>query len=335
MTQYLAGVDVGTTGARCMIFDLDGTAVARHYCDYGATYPRPGWVEQDPELLTARTMEACRAAITTAGIDPREIASIGFSAQRSVACPVTADGVPVRPMFSWQDARTAEEVEALRELISADEYYAQNGLPLGTTWIITKLLWMRKHEPQLLAKTARIVQNQDLVLRAFGADDYYTDLCCAVFYGVWDVHRATWNRPLLERLELDPALFGRPTPPGTQVGTIYHSYLTDVIQPEQDVLVYDTNADSLTALDNGTVDAVIQDLQIGIFNVEIQFEGMALGGILPGGEAGGLGLVTELDSPLIPYLNSAIAALKADGTHEALVEEWLPIPPGLQTYSEE
>lgn len=122
---------------------------------------------------------------------------------------------------------------------------------------------------------------------------------------------------------------------GTQVGTIYHSYLTDVIQPEQDVLVYDTNADSLTALDNGTVDAVIQDLQIGIFNVEIQFEGMALGGILPGGEAGGLGLVTELDSPLIPYLNSAIAALKADGTHEALVEEWLPIPPGLQTYSEE
>ncbi len=220
MTHYLAGVDVGTTGARCMIFDLDGTAVAGHYCDYGATYPRPGWVEQDPELLTARTMEACRAAIATAGIDPREIASIGFSAQRSVACPVTADGVPVRPMFSWQDARTAEEVEALRELISADEYYAQNGLPLGTTWIITKLLWMRKHEPQLLARTARIVQNQDLVLRAFGADDYYTDLCCAVFYGVWDVHRATWNRRLLERLELDPALFGRPTPPGTQVGTI-------------------------------------------------------------------------------------------------------------------
>ena len=127
----------------------------------------------------------------------------------------------------------------------------------------------------------------------------------------------------------------RPFKWGTQVGTTYHAYLTDVIQPEQDVLVYDTNADSLTALDNGTVDAVIQDLQIGIFNVEIQFEGMALGGILPGGEAGGLGLVTELDSPLIPYLNAAIAALKADGTHEALVEEWLPIPPGLQTYSED
>ena len=71
-----------------------------------------------------------------------------------------------------------------------------------------------------LGKTARFVQNQDLVLRAFGADDFYTDLCCAVFYGVWDVHRADWNLPLLERLDLRPEQFGRPTPPGTCVGKI-------------------------------------------------------------------------------------------------------------------
>ncbi|MBM4094603.1 MAG: xylulose kinase [Planctomycetes bacterium] len=220
MTQYLAGVDVGTTGARCMIFDLAGNPAGGHYCDYGATYPRPGWVEQDPALLIARTMEACRGAIASAGIDARRIASIGFSAQRSVTCPVAADGSPVRPMFSWQDARTVEEVESLRRLISADDYYALNGLPLGTTWIITKILWMRAHEPSLFAKTARFVQNQDLVLRAFGADDYYTDLCCAVFYGVWDVRQATWNFALLEQLGLAPEMFGRPTPPGTQVGTI-------------------------------------------------------------------------------------------------------------------
>ncbi len=220
MADYLAGVDVGTTGARCMIFDVHGSPVASHYCDYGANYPRPGWVEQDPNLLIARTMQACRSAIDRSGIDPQRIASIGFSAQRSVACPVDADGIPVRPMFSWQDARTAEEVEELRGIISDQQYYAESGLPLGTTWIITKLLWMRRHEPELLAGTARFVQNQDLVLRAFGAGDFYTDLCCAVFYGVWDIRRADWNRSLLERLGLEPEMFGRPTPPGTQVGTI-------------------------------------------------------------------------------------------------------------------
>ncbi len=220
MSQYLAGVDVGTNGARCLIFDLAGRPVAGHYCEYGASYPQPGWVEQDANLLIARTREACRQAIGRWGGDPRQIAAVGFSAQRSVTCLVDARGSPVRPLFSWQDARTGEQVERLRQVISADAYYAQNGLPLGTTWIITKLLWMREHEPELFERTARVVQNQDLVLRAFGADDYYTDRCCAVFYGVWDIHRATWNQPLLDRLGLCSELFGRPTAPGTQVGTI-------------------------------------------------------------------------------------------------------------------
>jgi sugar (pentulose or hexulose) kinase len=72
-------------------------------------------VEQQPELLIDRTIEACRSAIGCSGIDPRRIASIGFSAQRSVACPVDAAGCAVRPMFSWQDARTSQEVEDLRQ----------------------------------------------------------------------------------------------------------------------------------------------------------------------------------------------------------------------------
>ncbi len=120
---------------------------------------------------------------------------------------------------------------------------------------------------------------------------------------------------------------------GTQVGTTFHSFLIDVIQPDQDVLVYDTNADSLTALDNGTVDAVIQTLQIGIYNTEIQFEGMSLAGLLPDVIGEGMGLVTEIDSPLIPYLNAAIGQLVEDGTRDALAEEWLPLPDDLQTFS--
>jgi xylulokinase len=202
-----------------MVFDLEGRCVAGHYCDYGADYPRPGWVEQDAALLIDKTTEACRAAVG-AGIDPHEIASIGFSAQRSVTCAVDRAGRPVRPMFSWQDARTAAEVEDLRRLVDADQYYAQCGLPLGTTWIVTKLLWMRKNEPELYARTAKFVQNQDLVLRAFGAEEFYTDLCCMAFYGLWDVRRSAWNGPLLEKLGLCPEMFGKPARPGTQVGVL-------------------------------------------------------------------------------------------------------------------
>lgn len=220
MGRYLAGVDVGTSGARCSLFDLAGKQIATANREYGAVYPQPGWVEQDPELLIARTMEACRAAVERSGIKPAEIAAIGFCAQRSVTCPVDEQGTPVRWLLSWQDARTAAQVEKLRQLVGEAEFYRTSGLPLGTTWIITKLLWMQENEPELYRRTHRFVQNQDLVLAAFGADEYYTDVGCMAFYGVWDVARLAWNEPFLSRLGLSAARFGKPTPAGTQVGSI-------------------------------------------------------------------------------------------------------------------
>lgn len=220
MARYLAGVDVGTSGARCSLFDVSGRLVSSAGCEYGASYPRPGWVEQDPQLLIDRTMEACRRTISQSGVSSNEIAAIAFSTQRSVTCAMDEHGVPLRWLISWQDARTAAQVAQLRELVDAEEYYRTSGLPLGTTWILTKILWMREHEPELYRRTSRFVQNQDLILRAFGADDDYTDLSCMAFYGIWDVGRLAFNEPLLSRLGLSASMFGKPTPPGTPVARI-------------------------------------------------------------------------------------------------------------------
>jgi xylulokinase len=220
MACYLAGVDVGTSGVRCSLFDLTGRRRATASRTYGAHYPQPGWVEQDADFLLARTMEACRAAVDQAGVASEEIAAIGFSAQRSVTCAIDDRGVLVRPLISWQDARTARQVEQLRRIVDEAEYYRTSGLPLGTTWILTKLLWMREWESELFRRTSRFVQHQDLVLKAFGADDYYTDMGCMAFYGTWDVARLSWNERLLDQLGLSAAMFGKPTPAGTQVGTI-------------------------------------------------------------------------------------------------------------------
>ena len=220
MSEILAGVDVGTTGARCMLFDPRGKRIGGHYCEYGADYPKPGWVEQDASLLIEKTMEACRGAVTESGVQPSDIAAIGFSSQRSVTCPVDSEGDLVRPMISWQDARTAAEVEDMKSLIDAGEYYELSGLPMGTTWLITKLLWMRKNEPELYDKTHKFIQNQDLILKAFGADDFHTDVCDMAFYGVWDIKNVEWNTRLLDLFDVSADMFGSPTLPGTRVGEI-------------------------------------------------------------------------------------------------------------------
>lgn len=122
---------------------------------------------------------------------------------------------------------------------------------------------------------------------------------------------------------------------GTQVGTIYYSYLEEHIQPEQDILVYDNNIDSLTALVNDTVEAGLQDLQIAYYVTGEQFEGLTIAGALPVLDDGGSGLVTDLDSELIPYLDAAIIALENDGTLQELFDTYLAPPADMHQFTQE
>jgi polar amino acid transport system substrate-binding protein len=120
---------------------------------------------------------------------------------------------------------------------------------------------------------------------------------------------------------------------GTQVGTIYYTYINDTIKPNKGTLVFDTNAESLQALENGQIDAVVEDLETGVFTTTVEFQDLAIGGILPGNPGKGSGLVFEKGSPLVPYVNSALHSVIADGTRDKLVEEWLPKTSDLITYS--
>jgi xylulokinase len=137
-----------------------------------------------------------------------------------VTVPVRADGSKVRLALSWQDSRTGAEVADMAKLIDAEEYYQISGMPLGTTWNITKMLWMRKHEPELYKQTHKFVQLQDATLRAYGADQFYTDMGDMAFYGVWDVGALAWSEKLCGLFDVSAEMFGTPIACGTQVATI-------------------------------------------------------------------------------------------------------------------
>ena len=220
MSQYIASVDVGTTGARCALIDLSGKIVASEYYEYGAVYLKPGWVEQDADEMIGVAMDVCHATVIKSGVRPEQIAAVGFSTQRSVTVPVYKDGGKVRLALSWQDSRTAAEVADMLKLIDAEEYYQISGMPMGTTWNITKMLWMRKNEPELYKKTHKFVQLQDATLHAFGADEFYTDMGDLAFYGVWDVGKLEWSARLCNLFDVSPEMFGRPTACGTQVAEV-------------------------------------------------------------------------------------------------------------------
>jgi polar amino acid transport system substrate-binding protein len=120
---------------------------------------------------------------------------------------------------------------------------------------------------------------------------------------------------------------------GTLVNSSYASYITEVIQPEPEMSVYNTNAEALQALAIGQVDVNVESREIATEVVTDQFPELDIVGTLPG-PGTELGMVFEKDSPLVPYVNQALANLKANGTLDALVEEWLPAPPELPAIAE-
>ena len=220
MSKLLVGIDVGTTGVRCMLFDTHGNLVSGAYQEYETKYPRPGWAEQDLEQMISQTMFVCREAVANCSITPIELTSVGFSTQGCVTIAVDQKGQILRPLISWQDIRPQQELEDNASIIAPEKYYSITGMPLIANLIVNKINWIRKHEPDVYALTDKFVQHQDVILKAFGAENFFTDLPSTSFYGAWDVSSENWDNSLLECFDLNPYQFGQPTPSGTQVGII-------------------------------------------------------------------------------------------------------------------
>ena len=107
--RYLTGIDIGTSGAKASIFDLNGNVLGSAYRGYRCEYPKPNWVEQDAHHIVSSGMEAAGEALSQSGVDAKEVSGISFSTQRCCTICIDHDGRLLRPLISWQDNRTAAE----------------------------------------------------------------------------------------------------------------------------------------------------------------------------------------------------------------------------------
>ncbi|MHB1337164.1 MAG: xylulokinase [Candidatus Humimicrobiaceae bacterium] len=218
--KYLAGIDIGTTGAKAAVFDLNGNLISSAYREYVCDFLKPGWVEQDPDLIVDLAMEASKEAIKKENIDPKEIASLGISSQRCCTIFVDKFLMPIRPMISWQDSRTSKEVEEILEKMSAQEFYKITGFPLSTTWMLSKILWFRKNEPEKYKNVFKILQLQDYSLLKFGVKGLYNDVSDAGFSGIWDTNNFEWSEKILNLFDIDKNFLPEVKPSGIKIGEI-------------------------------------------------------------------------------------------------------------------
>ena len=143
MTGYVAAIDQGTTSTRCLLIDQDGNPVTAHQLEHAQHFPRPGWVEHDPEEIWTNTREVVAGAMARAGAEPRDVVAIGVTNQRETTVIwERATGVPVHPAIVWQDTRTQQICARLAAVGGVDRFRATTGLPLATYFAGPKAAWI-------------------------------------------------------------------------------------------------------------------------------------------------------------------------------------------------
>jgi glycerol kinase len=148
MPDYIGAIDQGTTSTRFIVFDRAGRIVASAQKEHEQIYPRPGWVEHDPNEIWRRTQEVISDAMAQRGLRPQDLAAIGITNQRETTVVWNRHtGTAVTNALVWQDMRVGDEVAEMSRNGGPDRFRAQTGLPLSTYFSSLKLRWILDHVP--------------------------------------------------------------------------------------------------------------------------------------------------------------------------------------------
>ena len=146
MADYILSFDQGTTSSRAIVFDRSGAIVSVAQKEFRQIFPQPGWVEHDPMEIWSSQLGVAAEAITRAGLDVRDIDSIGITNQRETTViwdRVT--GVPVYNAIVWQDRRTADYCDQLKKEGLEGMIREKTGLVIDAYFSATKIRWILDH----------------------------------------------------------------------------------------------------------------------------------------------------------------------------------------------
>ena len=207
MSPILA-IDAGTTGVRALVVDESGSVLSRAYREFAQSFPRPGWVEHDPEDWWSACLEATDEALSAASMEARDLAAVGIANQRETTVLWDRNTLrAVHPAIVWQDRRTAPLCDRLREEGWEGAVRERTGLVIDPYFSATKLAWLLDEveglrEAAVASRLAFGTVDTYLVARLTGGRVHATDHSNAARTMLFDIHRLSWDEELLTRLDL-------------------------------------------------------------------------------------------------------------------------------------
>lgn len=159
MSQYLIGIDIGTSACKVAIFNKVGEVIASDSHSYPIYYPQEGYVEQDPEEWWQGICIATKKVVEKAKINVKDIVGVGIDGQSWSAIPVDKEGNLLAKTPIWMDIRSQDICERLNNIIGEEEIFHIAGNSLQPSYTTAKIIWFKENMPEVFYKTDKFLQS--------------------------------------------------------------------------------------------------------------------------------------------------------------------------------
>jgi xylulokinase len=218
VSQFLAGIDIGTTNIKALVFDQHGRELASSSRPTPTHYPQPRWAYHKPHEIWECTKDVLGEVTSKIG-ETRRIAGIAVTSMGESGVPLDKDGKATSDIIAWFDGRTASQAEWLEEKIGRERIYELSGVPLRPIFGMCKILWLKENEPEAYARTTSWLNVADYVAYLLSGE-MATDYSLASRTLVFDLSKLNWSKTLIEMSGISDGLFPQAVPSGTPLGKV-------------------------------------------------------------------------------------------------------------------
>jgi len=339
---YLLGIDLGTSAVKVGVYSSTGQQIALESDEYALT-PQANAVEADPELYWAPIVRAIRRVLERIGGSPDRIVAASTSTFGESIFPLLKDGTPARPSISWLDGRSSTEAELLLGRLGAQRLLELSGqADINAIWPATKILWMKRHEPEVFARVAKFLLPDDYLLYRLSGQ-VVGELTMWGSSLLLDIRSKDWSEASLDAAGVSPGQLPARTAPGTVLGKISPACAAEtglstntlVVAGAMDQMCAAVGAGNIVpgivTESTGTVVALLTTLDAPIFDsaTRVPCHIHAVPGkycLLPWSPTGGMVLKWFKDR--FGEMEIARAAREGRDVYDLLCEQAAAVPPG-------
>lgn len=276
MKDLLLAVDQGTSGCKMTVFDIEGQVIASVTKGYDTYYPKDQYVEQDCNVWWTVIKSGIKELVSNEHVHPEAIKGIGVDGISWACIPIDKTGEVLAPTMIWLDRRATEEAEWMKQTVGEDKLISISGNPVDAAYITPKMLWLKKHKPQIYKNTYKFLQSNAFIVYRF-TGNLSQDYSQGYGFHYFDISKGEWDKTVADQLGISLDLMAP------------LKYSHEIIGGVTEAVAMETGLKAGTPVVAGGLDAACCTLGAGVIEVGQTQE--------QGGQAGGMSIC--MDQPMI------------------------------------